>query len=586
MTNEANDPRLTTRRDILEMACAAGVLLAGSGRVRAQALSGSVRQEDLLRFEPLGQVTLLHTTDIHAQLNPIYFREPSTNLGVGPSKGRAPHLTDRAFLREYAIDPGSHRAYMLTAADHDKLAHAWGRVGGMDRIATLVRAIRAERGDDKVLLLDGGDALQGSYTALATKGADMIRALDKLGVAAMTGHWEFTLGERRIHELFGDRVRQGASRAAFLAGNVFDNEFDEPIFHPMRFFEKGGVRIAVIGQAFPYTPVANPAWMIPKWSMGIRESEVQRNVDRARAKGAHVVVLLSHNGFDVDRKMAGRVSGLDVILSGHTHDALPRPLRIGKTLIVASGSHGKFLSRLDLDVRDKRVVGYRYALIPVLSDAIAPDPEMAALIADIRRPHEDMLSEVLAVTETMLYRRDNFSGPLDDLVMRAMLEGRGADIALSPGFRWGPTLLAGQPITWEDVYSATAITYPTCYRTVLTGRRIKEILEDVADNLFNPDPYYQQGGDMVRVGGMAYEIDIERSMGQRIGRMTLTKTGKPVEADRSYVVAGWGAVAQGIVGPPIWDVVADYLRANRVIRLAPGNTVKLGHSINFISTKF
>ncbi len=586
MTSEAIDPRLTTRRDILEMAVAAGLLLGGGGRVAAQTLSGSVRQDDLLRFEPLGQVTLLHTTDIHAQLKPLYFREPSTNLGVGSAKGLAPHLTDRAFLSHFGIDPGSYRAYMLTAADHEKLARAWGRVGGMDRIATLVRAIRAERGDDRVLLLDGGDALQGSYTALATKGADMIRVLDKLGVDAITGHWEFTLGERRIHELFGDRVRAGAAEPTFLAGNVFDNEFDEPIFHAMRVFERGGVRIAVIGQAFPYTPVANPAWMIPKWSMGIRESEVQRNVDRARAKGADVVVLLSHNGFDVDRKMAGRVAGIDVILSGHTHDALPRPVTIGRTLIVASGSHGKFLSRLDLQVRDKRVSGYRYALIPVLSDVIAPDPEMGALIADIRRPYEGMLSEVLAVTETMLYRRDNFSGPLDDLIMRAMLEGRGADIAFSPGFRWGPTLLGGQPITWEDVYSATAITYPTCYRTLLSGRRIKAILEDVADNLFNPDPYYQQGGDMVRVGGLAYEIDIEQPLGQRIGRMRLAKSGKPLEAERSYVVAGWGSVHQGAVGPPIWDVVADYLRAQRVIRMPPSDSVKLGHSLNFISTKF
>lgn len=568
------------------MALAAGVMLAGAGRASSQALSGSIRQDDLLQFEPMGQVTLLHTTDIHAQLNPIYFRESSTNLGVGAAKGRAPHLTDRAFLSQFAIDPGSLRAYMLTAGDHEMLARAWGRVGGMDRMATLVRAIRAERGDDKVLLLDGGDALQGSYTALVTKGADMIRVLDKLGVAAMTGHWEFTLGERRVHELFGDRVRAGASEASFLAGNVFDNEFDEPIFHAMRFYERGGVRIAVIGQAFPYTPVANPAWMIPKWSMGIRESEVQRNVDRARAKGAHVVVLLSHNGFDVDRKMAGRVTGLDVILSGHTHDALPSPVVIGRTLIVASGSHGKFLSRLDLDVSGKRVTGYRFALIPVLSDAITPDPEMAALIADIRRPHEEMLSQVLAVTETMLYRRDNFSGPLDDLITHAMLEGRGAEIAFSPGFRWGPTLLGGQQITWEDVYSATAITYPTCYRTILSGHRIKEILEDVADNLFNPDPYYQQGGDMVRVGGLVYEIDIDQPLGRRIGRMTLAPSGKPIEADHNYVVAGWGAVQPGAVGPPIWDVVAEYLRAHPVIRTAPSHGVKIGHSLSYISTKF
>ena len=557
-----------TRRNLLEIAAAAGIVLAGAGRAFGQDRRGTVTEADLLRFDALGQVTILHMTDVHAQLLPIYFREPSTNLGVGEAKGLAPHLTDRAFLDAFQIEPASLRAYMLASRDHETLARAWGRVGGMDRMARLVSAIRAERGAGRVLLLDGGDGLQGSYTALQSRGGDMARVLDQLGVEATTGHWEFTYGADRMAELFGTRERAGTTRAAFLAGNVFDNEFDEPVFHAMRLFEKGGVRIAVIGQAFPYTPIANPRWMIAKWSMGIREDEIRKSVASARAQGAEVVVLLSHNGFDVDRKLAGRVPGIDVILTAHTHDALPVPVVVGSTLLIASGSHGKFLSRLDLDIRDRRVAGYRYSLIPVLADAIAPDPAMARLVAEIRAPHAAMLQSQLAVAASQLYRRDNFSGPLDEVIIDAMLAERGAEIAFSPGFRWGPTIMPG-PITWDDVYNATAMTYPACYRTRITGAQIKDILEDVADNLLNPDPYYQQGGDMVRVGGLRYALHIENPMGSRIASLTLAASGRPLDPDREYVVAGWGSVNEGTEGPAIWDVAAAYLSRKRTIEMLP-----------------
>ncbi len=518
-----------------------------------------------MAFQPKGQVTLLHMTDCHAQLLPIYFREPSTNVGVVNSgAGLGPHIADRRLLLPGGIEAGSYQAYALSGTDHEALARTWGKVGGMDRMATLVKAIRAERGADRVLLLDGGDTLQGSYTALQSKGADMVRVIEALGVEATTGHWEFTLGDARIAELFGNREKAGSAKPAFLAGNVVENDFDEPVFHAMRFFERGGVKIAVIGQAFPYAPIANPRWMMSKWSMGIREDEVRKNVAAARARGAEVVVLLSHNGLEVDRKLAGRVAGIDVILAAHTHDALPQPLFVGTTLIVASGSHTKFLSRLDLEVKDGRVAGYSYALIPVLSDIITPDREMATLIDDIRAPHQTMLETELATTATELYRRDTFTGSMDDLITAALIEERDSEIAFSPGFRWGATVLPGR-ITWEDVYNATAMTYPACYRMKMTGEQIKLILEDVADNLFNPDPYYQQGGDMVRVGGMHYGIDPTKPMGQRIASMTQSKTGKPIEATREYVVTGWASVNQGIEGPAIWDVLATYLQRQKIV---------------------
>ena len=565
---------MISRRDFLQVAAAAAAVTGLGGRLGRVAAEGALRQEDLLRFSPKGQLTLLHMADSHAQLKPVYFREPSLNLGVGQARGQLPHLAPPEFMSSFGIAPTSLEAYMLTSADFEVLAKTYGRVGGMDRIATLVRAIRDERGAERVLLLDGGDALQGSFTALHTRGADMAEAMRTLGVEATTGHWEFTLGAERVRELFGDIGEPGTSGVPFLAGNVRDTEFEDPVFHAMRMFEKGGVAVAVIGQAFPYTPIANPRWMMPHWSFGIREDDLRRSVASARRQGAEVVVLLSHNGFDVDRKLASRVAGIDVILTGHTHDALPQPMRIGDTLLVASGSHGKFLSRLDLEVENGRVRDSEFSLIPVLADVIAPDPAMARLIAEIRAPHEAMLSTELARTEGMLYRRGTFAGTLDDLICDAVLTQRDAQIALSPGFRWGPTLLAGQAITWDDVYNATAITYPAVYRISMTGEQIKTALEGVADNLFYPDPYLQQGGDMVRVGGMGFTVSVDAEFDQRISNMHLLRTGEPIEAGKEYVVAGWASVIEDTQGPPIWDVVAAHLKGRQVVSAQAARSVR------------
>jgi sulfur-oxidizing protein SoxB len=406
----------------------------------------------------------------------------------------------------------------------------------------------------------------------------MVRIIEALGVDTMTGHWEFTLGEARARELFGDRTTPGSARVAFLAGNVVDTDFEEPVFNAWQIFDRGGVHIGVIGQAFPYSPIANPRWMMQGWSFGIREEELRRNVAAVRAAGADIVVLNSHNGFDVDRKIARRVAGIDVIFTAHTHDAIPVPERVGKTLLIASGSNGKFLSRLDLDVKGGRIADFSYALMPVLADVIAPDPEVAKLIDDIRKPHEAMLGTELARTDTLLYRRGNFSGTLDDLICEALLAERDAEICFSPGFRWGPSLIPGQAITWDDVYNATAITYPRVYRLPFRGEMIKAILEDVADNLFNPDPYYQQGGDMVRVGGMGFTIDVDAPMGRRISDMTHLKTGAPIDPAREYMVAGWASINQSTDGPPAWDLLASHLRKRQVIDRVASAPVKIVRS--------
>ncbi len=542
-----------SRRELLEVALAAAALPGAAGWLGPAAAGQRIGLEHLLGHEAKGQLTLLHMTDCHAQLKPLYFREPAINIGIGERAGAPPHLTGAELIRAYGLVPGSPEAYALASTDFEALARAYGRVGGMDRMATLVSAIRAERGAGRVLLLDGGDLLQGSYTSLVTRGGDMVRVAEALGVAATTGHWEFTLGAARVVELFGDRHRHGPSPVRFLATNVRESDFEEPVFEGWHSFERAGLHVAVIGQAFPWTAVANPRWMVPKWWFGIRERALARTVAACRRAGADLVVLLSHNGLDVDLKLAGRVAGLDVILSGHTHDALPQPVIVGRTLVVASGSHGKFLSRLDVAMKRGAIVEWSYKLIPVLADAIPPDPAMAQLVSEIRAPYAAMLGTELARTEQALHRRGNFGGTLDDLICDALMVERDAEIALSPGFRWGGSLVAGAPITWDDIYNATAITYPNAYRVEMRGAFLRTLLEDVADNLFNPDPYYRQGGDMVRVG-------------ERIGEITLSRTGQPIDPRRSYVVAGWGAVSEGVEGPPVWDVVAGHLKAQKVVK--------------------
>jgi sulfur-oxidizing protein SoxB len=558
---------MRSRREVLQIGAAAAALLAGVPATRTLAQQ-RLTQDELFKFEPLGNVTLLQVADLHGQLLPVYYREPSLSVGVGEGKGRPPHLTGADFLKEYGIAPNSAAAYALSSEDYAALAKAYGRIGGLDRLATAIKATRAERGDDKVLLLDGGDTWQGSLTANRSRARAVIDCMRLLKPDAMTGHWEFTYGETRVKELI-DQLDY-----PFLALNIRDTEWNEPVFSAQKMFEKGGVKVAVLGEAFAYTPIANPGWMMPKWSFGIREEEVRAQVEAARKAGAQLVVLLSHNGFDVDRKLASRVSGIDVILTAHTHDALPEPVQVGKTLLIASGSHGKFLSRLDLDVRGGEVRAFRYKLIPLFADAITPDAAMHAAIVKARAPDETELGRVVGQTESLLYRRGTLNGTFDDLICAALLKERDAEIALSPGFRWGTSVLPG-PITVEDIHNATSMTYPQAYRTKMTGARVKEVLEDVADNLFNPDPYYQQGGDMVRCGGLGYAIDIAKPIGRRISNMTLLATGKPIDPQREYVVAGWASVNESVEGPPVWELVERHVAREKSVRIAPNTAVRI-----------
>jgi sulfur-oxidizing protein SoxB len=557
-----------SRREFLQM-----LAIATAGGANLGSLSMAQASENIYNVPAFGNVSLLHYTDCHAQLKPVYFREPNINLGIGAMLGRPPHLVGNNLIKHFNIAKESPLSYAFTYLDFVEAAKRFGKVGGFAHLSTLVKQLRAQRPGS--LLLDGGDTWQGSATSLWTNAQDMVDAQKLLGVDVMTGHWEFTFGADRLQEIIEKDFKD---KIDFVAQNVVDNEWGEAIFKPYVIKEINKTPVAIVGQAFPYTPVANPKHKIPDWSFGIREENMQQVVDKARSDGAKVVVVLSHNGMDVDIKMASRVTGIDAILGGHTHDAVPAPLEIknksGTTLVINSGSNGKFLSVLDLDVRKGKIQDYRFKLLPVFSNLIKPDPKMADYIEKVRAPFKEKLEEKLAITDDLLYRRGNFNGTFDQLILDAMIEVKDAEIAFSPGFRWGVSVLPGEAITFEQVMTQTAITYPTSTLNEIKGDRIKDILEDIADNLFNLDPYYQQGGDMVRVGGLQYSINPTEKMGKRITDMELN--GKAIKANKKYRVAGWASVdrlPEG--GKPIWDVVTEYLKQQKRVKISELNIPKI-----------
>lgn len=560
---------MISRREFLQVLSIA----AAGGMGLSHSASAAEKAADAFYDMPsFGNVHFLHFTDCHAQLLPVYFREPSVNLGVVGAKNRPPHLVGDYFLKHYGMQAGTAQAYAFTCLDFENAARQYGKVGGFAHLATLVKRLKASR--PGALLLDGGDTWQGSATALWTKAQDMVDASLALGVDIMTAHWEFTLGAERVQDVVDNAFK---GRLEFIAQNIKTNDFGDPVFPFYSLREMNGVKVAVIGQAFPYTPIANPHYFTPDWTFGIEEAHLQKVIDEVRGKGAKAVVLLSHNGMDVDLKLASRVRGLDAILGGHTHDGVPEPVVVsnagGKTLVTNAGSNSKFLGVLDLDVKNGAVAGFRYKLMPVFSQYLEADPDMAALIGKIRAPFAARLAEPLAKTDETLYRRGNFNGTFDQLILDALMVEKEAEIGFSPGFRWGTSLLPGAAITMEDLMNQTAITYPHVTLADIPGSQIKIILEDVADNLFNPDPYYQQGGDMVRVGGLQYSISPNQPSGKRIGDMVLN--GKPLEADKKYKVVGWAPVAEGAKGEPIWDVVSHYLRDKKTVSALTLNEPKV-----------
>ncbi len=552
-----------SKREFMQVLAAASV--AGMGLARYEDADAATAEKGLYDLPPLGKgeghVSFLHMTDCHAQLKPIHFREPSVNLGLGSMQGQIPHLVGESLLKKAGVRPGTPLAAAYTYLDFEKAARRYGKVGGFAHLATLVKRLKASR--PGALLLDGGDTWQGSATSLWTNAQDMVDACKLLTVDVMTGHWEFTYGMQRVKEIV---EKDFAGKVDFVAQNIKTADFGDPVFKPYVLKDMNGVKVAIVGQAFPYTPIANPRYMVADWEFGIQDENMQKVVDEARAKGAQLVVVISHNGMDVDLKMAGRVRGIDAIFGGHTHDGVPVAVPVanpgGTTLVTNAGSNGKFLGVMDFEVKAGKVASFRYRLLPIFSNMLKPDAGMEALLGKIRAPYESKLAEKLAVTDGLLYRRGNFNGSWDQLLCDALMDVQGAEIAFSPGFRWGTSLLPGDVITRELMMDQVAITYPYATLTQMSGELIKTILEDVADNLFNPDPYYQQGGDMVRVGGLQYTMAPLEKMGSRISDMRLN--GKPLEANKTYNVAGWAPVAEEAAkagNKPVWELVETWLRS-------------------------
>ena len=557
------------RREFLQTLAIAS---AGGLGLHSSLTAAQKSAQQFYELPKFGNVHLLHFTDCHAQLLPMYFREPNVNLGVGSQKNTMPHLVGDFFLNANHMSASTRDAHAFTYLHFTDAAHTYGQMGGFAHLATLVKQLKASR--PGALLLDGGDTWQGSATALWSNGQDMASAALALGVDVMTAHWEMTLGEARVMEIINTDFK---GKIELVAQNVTTTDFADPVFPSYSLRSMNGVQVAIIGQAFPYTPIANPAYFTPNWTFGIQEERLQKTIDEVVKKGAKVVVLLSHNGMDVDLKLASRVRGLHAILGGHTHDGVPFPVKVsnagGVTLVTNAGSNGKFLGVLDFDVKGGRPVDFRYKLLPIFSNLIPADSSMSDLIHQMRSPYEHRLQEPLARTDALLYRRGNFNGSFDQVILDSLLAQKDAEIAFSPGFRWGTTLLPGQTITMEELLDQTAITYPYTTVNLMTGSTIKTILEDVADNLFNPDPYYQQGGDMVRVGGLQYTIDPNASMGNRISEMHLN--GHRLDGDKKYKVAGWAPVSadsREVGGEPIWDLVARHLKDIKTVKAAKLNT--------------
>ncbi len=526
--------------------------------------------KDYYKLKPFGNARILHMTDTHAQLMPVYFREPSVNIGLFGNKNVPPHVVGKHFLDYFHIKNNDRLTYAFTCVDFEKHARAIGRVGGFANLKTIVDSLRGEFGKEKTLFLDGGDTWQGSWTSLQTRGKDMVGALNLLGVDVCTGHWEFTYKQKEIL----DNIK--ALDADFIAQNVFVKEdalmdgspaYDEDtgrLFKPYVMKKLGKANVAVIGQAFPYTTIANPKRFIPDWTFGIKADEMQEVVNGIKKKEKpDAIIVISHNGYDVDKKMAQVVSGIDFIMGGHTHDGVPEATPVknkaGTTYVCNAGSNGKFLNVLDLDIKDGKIADFKFTLLPIFPDVVPEDKEMKAYIDKVRAPYKKDLERVVATTDVTLFRRGNFNGSFDQIICDALRHVKGADVSLSPGFRWGTSVMAGDKITFEDLATQTAMTYPETYLKELKGKNIKDILEDVADNLFNADPFYQQGGDMVRTGGLSYTIDPTQKMGKRITNVRM-QDGKPLDASKTYKVAGWSTVNSKAPGEPVWETVENYLK--------------------------
>ena len=568
-----------SRRDFMHIAAILG-LGAATSSMASPKTSASIGLKDIYDFKATGNFTLLHMCDIHAHIKPLYWREPSTLISAPNLVGTPGFLCGEAFAKHYGLEPSSLDAYFDTHVDFETLAKKFGKMGGIAHMKTYLDHVRKQRGAENVLFLDSGDTWQGTGVALKTRGEAIVKAQNYLGVDVMTGHWEFTYGKERVLELIE------MLDAKFVAQNVIGNDpfaddYEELIFEPYTIQEKGGAKIGIIGQAFPFTSTANPKEFTEGWSFGIRPETLQTYVDELRKEHkVDCVVVISHDGFSVDQEVARMVHGIDFILSGHTHDPSPKPITINGTVIVIAGSHGKYVGRLDIDAKNGKVNDYEFKLVPIASNIIPADPEGVKLVNDIYAPYDAEMNEVLGKTKNILYKRDTFFSTFDQLINDAILDEMKCDISFTPGYRWGTTVLAGDDILMDNVYEMCGITYPNVYTFELQGKQIANLLEDIADNVFNANPLYQQGGDMSRLGGATYSIAIAGKAGSRISKLMIG--GKPIDLNKTYIVSSWGGNLQNAGSNlqkdkirAVYDVTRDYIKKQKIVDVSNAGNVTL-----------
>jgi S-sulfosulfanyl-L-cysteine sulfohydrolase len=565
---------MISRREFLQMLALAA---AGPG------LHGSLAQartlaETMYAPAKFGDVSLIHLADRHAQLLPQYYREPSARVGVGQGRNEPPFLVGEHLLERFRVMPSTPHAHALTHLRFEDAAVVYGKVGGVAHLATVVNQLRATRPD--ALLLDSGDSWVGSGLAEWTQGRDGAEVSRLLGVDAMTGDWEFALGADQLKMLLAGEAK---GRTSFLAQNVRERGGGARPFRPHSIYFVGGHPVGVIGLAYPHIGRYGVKNFVPDWEFGLDEPGLQASVDSVRARGVRLVVLMSHAGLPADLKLAKRLRGVDVILSGHSHDPMPQPFVVrgqsNQTLVVSGGAHGKFLGLLDLRMGDSGVLDYRYSLLPIFSRLIKPDAEMAAAVDRLRQPYAARLDETLAITEGALYRRDTFKGPFDQLVLDILRSTTKAEIAIGPGYRFGATLLPGDAITWQHILDYTAGERGYCEEE-LSGAEIRNRLEAWSDEVFNPDPYEQSGEDMVRTAGLDFECDPAADHGRRIRRAFVGK--QSLEDGRRYKVVSWGVRSLAATGTQsVAGVVADYLRrAKNIAAIEPTMPRMIGREGN------
>lgn len=552
-----------TRRELVQLLLALGI---ASPKAFAQAME---RPEGLYDLPAFGDVTLLFNTDLHAQLRPHYFMEPPNLVAPNALAGKPGYLSGEALLGYYGIKPGSLEAYTYSSVDFPALAQRFGAMGGGAYIGALIKQQRELAGAGRTLTLDGGDTWTNSGLSLLTKGQVMVDWMNRVGFDHMVFHWEYTLGRERLEEL----TKQ--LKAQIISFNIVDELFGDPLYPPYAIHEKGGYAIGVIGSTFPYIKVSHPEEFSEGLSFGIRENELQKTVDEVRGKGVDAVLMLSHNGVPLDSALAQRIKGIDLILTGHTHDFTPKPIRLGNTWLVAGGSAGKAVVRVDLQMKKGGIADLRLKTLPVATNLIKPDADLERFITEAHAPHKAYLDQVLGQSQSLIYKRDSLYSTFDELTGRAIKAAYPeVEVAFSPATRWGTAILSGQAITMDNVLAYTSFTYPEVYVFKLKGERLLGVLEDIAANVFIPDPFYQQGGDMSRVYGLTYDLMVNAPTGQRIRNVAIA--GRRLDPSREYVVASYGGrlqrsgtLVEKFTPRPIYDLIADYLRQVKTVNIPP-----------------